>query len=69
MKKPKPVSDYNVHIDGDGPMTPELQAELDKMASLLRKKELIRTGNAGVNKQGVIVDIRTNTNAVPIPKA
>ena len=61
------MNDYNVHIDGDGPMTPELQVELDKMASLLRKKELIRTGNAGVNKQGVIVDIRENPEAVSIP--
>jgi len=38
-----------------------------KMASLLRKKELIRTGNAGVNKSGQIVDIRENPDAVPVP--
>jgi hypothetical protein len=56
---------YAVHIDGaTGEIDAATQSALDKMAALLRKKELIRTGNAGVDSSGVIVDMRENPNAV-----
>ncbi len=45
-----------------------LSDALRKMEDLLRKKELLRTGNAGVDQHGVVVDIRKNKNAMPVPR-
>lgn len=58
---------YALHVDGDGPIDPATQAAIDKMAALLRAKELIRTGNAAVDKTGRVVDRRAHPDAVPIP--
>lgn len=64
----RPSPGYAVHIDGTtGEIDPATQAALDKMAALLRKKELIRTGNAGVDGLGRIVDIREQPDAVRLP--
>ncbi len=43
-------------------------AAMDKMEALLRKRELIRTGHAGVNGAGQLVDIRDIPQAVPLPR-
>ena len=43
-------------------------AAMDKMRALLRKKELIRTGHAGVNGDGRVVDIREHTQAIPLQR-
>lgn len=54
-----PAEPYGLSIDANGSPL--------KMAGLLRKKDLIRTGNAGVDPNGVIVDMRENPNAVRLP--
>ena len=38
-----------------------------KLHGLVKKAKLIKDGNAAVDGSGVIVDRRTNHNAVPIP--
>jgi hypothetical protein len=43
-------------------------AAMDKMRALLRKKELIRTGHAGVNADGRVVDIREHPQAIPLQR-
>lgn len=60
------VTGYAVHVDSSGPIDPSTQAAIDKMAGLLRAKELIRTGNAGVDKTGRVVDRREHASAVQI---
>jgi len=58
-----------IHIDGKlgAKIDPATEAAIRKMEGLLQKKELIRAGNAGVNGQGQIVDIREVPESVPVP--
>ena len=58
-----------IHIDGKpgAKIDPVTEASIRKMEGLLHKKELIRKGNAGVNANGQIVDIREESGAVPVP--
>jgi hypothetical protein len=46
---------------------PATEAAIRKMRGLLIKKELIKSGNAGVNRAGQIVDLRKTPEAVPVP--
>lgn len=61
-----PSHGYALHVDGPGPVDPATAAAIRKMSALLRTKELIRTGNAAVDKTGRVVDRREHPDAVPI---
>lgn len=40
----------------------------ERLKLLEEQARLIESGNAGIDKQGKLVDMRKNKNAVPIPK-
>ena len=46
----------------------ETQCAMDKMQKLLELKELIESGFAGVDRNGKVVDVRTDPTAIKIQR-
>jgi len=66
----KLLDDYYKLLKSKSSLSMEKLTDKERLAKLEEAKKLIDEGNAGLNKQGLLVDMRIkgNENAVKIPK-